>query len=43
MSKNRLLIFLFGMFAIFPAFAIDNALTQKIDANINEYINAVLS
>lgn len=43
MSKNRALIFLFGMFAIFPAFAIDNALTQKIDANINEYINSVLS
>lgn len=43
MSKNRLLIFLFGMFAIFPAFAIDNALTQKIDENINEYINTVLS
>lgn len=43
MSKNKIIIFLVGVLSAFPAFAIDNALTQKIDANINEYINAVMS
>ena len=43
MSKNKILIILIGIFAVFPAFALDNAVTQKIDANINEYVNAVLS
>lgn len=43
MSKSNVLIILLGALAAFPALAIDNALTERIDANINEYIGAVLS
>ncbi|ERK05600.1 hypothetical protein L580_3310 [Serratia fonticola AU-P3(3)] len=43
MSKNRMLILLCSMFLAFPAYAANNKLTQKIDQNINEYLDAVLS